>query len=243
MGTGGYHSGGGGGGSSSGGTRVRGGYSFRNGRAEAAGLSPTAGLKKIQSVFNSLSRSAKPYLRRQLCGPLIEGVFRELFAMDACLNGAEPARELMHRYGVGPDQSFVQACGNAIMRKLASAEHDERIQSAARMCFEGVLLRALGEDFSAFGGATCKEFVAAVDRAVFKSLSGHFLGVLCWQISQREMSGLSISAEVQMQGIVQVRADRVIRELEREFVSKGYRHDDLVRVIRENEDWFRRLMS
>jgi hypothetical protein len=112
------------------------------------------------------------------------------------------------------------------------------------MALENCLLRAVGDDSERFISANADEVISHFDAGIFNHLAGLFLGDLLYQVVRGEERALPPKVKDSLHGVVQAKADRIVRDFESRFGGKSmdgiaqvsYGH--LFDVIAAREDWF-----
>ena len=236
MGTGSFGGGGGGGGGGLGSGGL--GPSFQSSDGKPVSVAPNLDVvsAEVTSVFKKLN---KDYIAKQFGSDLIRSIFEELFVFGEAVKSANPCAALKAKYGVSQGEGFLQNWVSLVMKKYSAAEPNVKVRDVARMTIDGFLTKAIGDDEDLYLDGTCQEVVAKIDRNIFHSTSGHFLGLMIWRVVEREYERQQPRVQVRFEEAAQKLANGVIEAFKGRFVDpKNAEYKDFFRVVQENPDWF-----
>ncbi len=236
MGTGSFGGGGGGssgiGGSSSG----IGGYYFKDGKPIFVSIDSATAKKEIRLL---LCKIPKDYLEKLFTSPLVRSFYEELFSFSQCTYLKEPCKALATEFKIKEGLNFLIRWVGSIMDKYQKLELNAKFRDIAQICIADILMKALGDDLELYFSGTCAQVLAKIDRRIFKSTSGYFLGNMIWRMLERESERQQLNVRIQIQKESQILADRIIHSFEERFIkSREAHYRDFFCVIKQNFRWF-----
>jgi hypothetical protein len=190
----------------------------------------------IQQILGGLNRD---YLTAQFCSPLIRAVYEEIFRLSVEAFQNHTWKGLARDYGVSDGPGCLAEWVQEVLRRHNAEEPNEKVREVASVCLEDFVMKALGDNPDLYLSASAEEVLATLDRKVFESTSGHFLGTLIWRVVEREGERLPPAFETRVsEGATQI-ADRIVKSFEENFYAKDQvTHRDLLRIVSENFSWF-----
>lgn len=235
MGTGSF-GGGGSGGSGVGSDGGIGAYRFKNGQFISATVSSDTAKKEIQRKLRGLPTE---YIKNQFGSPLVRSSYEEIFKLSRCINDENPCEVLSREYMIDEGERFLFRWVDKIMASYQQHEPNSNVRDLVRICLEDFLVRALDNDIDLYLNGTCVQVLAKLNRSVFRSTSGHFLGNMVWRVLEREYEKQQPQVQVQIQQQSQILANQVIHSFEERFLKKKQvTHRDFFRIVQENIGWF-----
>jgi hypothetical protein len=245
SGAGGGSSGSGGGGSSSGAGGRNGnraivkmrGYSFRSGRPTSAEVSAAKARDAVRSAFAKLSRDARKYVLAQFCSPMVRRVFEQVFLLAAPVFQDRRWDLVADHFNVGRGRGCLREWVEHVIGEAAAEEPSLKVRETIRMCLEDFLVTALGNDIDTYLSGDGNAVVQRLDKKVFDSASGYFLGALIWRVLEREIERLPETSEAQLRNASQRLADQIVGEFEHKFKSGQVTHRQIFRVLQDNQEW------
>ncbi len=232
--------GGGGGGSGGGGRSGGGGYRFKDGKAVSGGASASKVEKEVQRIRGKLP---KDYALKMFCSPLIQAVYAHLFELSVHIFQNRSWKTVTERFGVPSGPGCMLQWVNAVLAQSEGQESNSKVRDTARIALENFVVAALGNDSDLYIYGTAEQILNALDKKVFDSTSGYFLGFLLHRVIERELEAMTENTEQQIAGVTQQLADKIVHSFESKFWAKDQTtHRDLFRVVQENPDWFWNLL-
>jgi hypothetical protein len=191
------------------------------------------------ALVHILKRIPREYLEMQFCNQLVRSAYEQLFRLSVEIFQNKSWAGVAKYYGVAEGAECLRRWSSAVIAKYQAEEQNRKAQEVARVCLDDFLMLALDNDYDLFLSGSCNEVLRALNRKIFDSTSGYFLGLMIWRIVEREREGHPERIETYLRKSSQRRADKIIRSFEYKFKDRNqttYRH--LFRVICENFDWF-----
>jgi hypothetical protein len=232
--------GGGGGGTAGGGGgggRTAGGGG--SGVATAGVTADTAALDTVRDALKKQLQFGNPYVTRQFCSLLTDAVYRTLFELSVVFFVNRDWRPIEHKYGVGPGPGCLNALARVIVDRATVTEPDKRVRQVVQLGLDDFFVRALRGNLSTYIGGNAEEVLARLDRKVFDSTSGYFLGFLLLEIVRKTVERPSAEFGDGLRHAAQRVADDLVEAFRRKFYQvNGILYNDLFRVACENREWF-----
>lgn len=227
--------GGGSGGSGGGGSGV-GGYRFQGGKT----VSGAPSFAKVEKDVDDIrAKLPKEYALKLFRSSMMEAVYSALFELSVHIFQNRSWGKVTERFEVRGGPGCLFRWVHAVLQQAEADEPNTKFREIAQLALEDFVIRALGSDPDLYMAGSGDQIVAALDKRVFDSTSGFFLGFLLRRMIEREFGAVSENTEQQIGTIAQQLADRIVGSFESKFYAKGQTtHRDLFRVIQENPDWF-----
>jgi hypothetical protein len=223
------------GGSGGGGGSGVGGYRSEGGKMVSSAPSLSKVEKEVTKIRGKLP---KDYVLRMFCSPMIRAVYEFLFEVAVHVFQNRSWKGLDDRFGVpvGPGMS---RWITAVLANYDAGEGDQKVIANARLALEDFFLAALNNDTDLFNSGTAERILSALDKKIFESTSGYFLGFLLWRVIDGELEAPAATTEHHLLTITQKLADRIIHSFESKFYAKGQTtYRDLFEIVQENPEWF-----
>lgn len=243
--------GGGGGGGSGGSASVGGGSGYGRVRFGSGGGGGGGGVRvehadaaRMAALSKGvLKKLSSDYLRSHLVTGPAGAIYRELTLLRTDLQVNRKWDGIQARLGVDGGPGCLQRLGAELIRRFTPPSTETAVRSVARTAVENSLLRMVGDDVSTLLKGTAADVIAALNPRQFDELANLFLGDVLHQLLRTEERELPGTAALGLRGVVQERADAVVRSFERRFKDKsygdvpqvGYRH--LFEIMAAEPDW------
>jgi hypothetical protein len=146
---------------------------------------------------------------------------------------------LSREYMIDEGARFLKRWVDEIMAKYQQLEPNSNVRDLVRIYLEDFLIRAVDNDIDLYLEGTCVQVLAKLERSVFSSTSGYFLGNMVWRVLEGEYEKQQTQVEVQIRQQSQILADQLIHSFEERFLEKNkVTYRDFFRIVQENIGWF-----
>lgn len=163
--------------------------------------------------------------------------YEELFNLSVLLGQQRDWTSVKEQYGVPDQPGCLSALADAVVARHG-AEGTEIQRELASTAVLEVLVTAVGQDDDLFMEATADQVFDAIDRDVFRSLSGHYLGAVLGHELEREVPPLLQAERQVVRQAAQERADYLIRSFEGRYRGQEqFTHKRLLAIAADERAW------
>jgi hypothetical protein len=185
-------------------------------------------------------RNMGGYLQKMVASPALQISYAELFALDPLLVDQSSWDGVDKRYGVRDGAGCLMAIARAIAKKSEPDEPNETFRGIGGNAIESFLLEAVRHDVSVLVNGDSAAVQKRLDKAVFKTTSGHFFGKVVFEMALKELeSALPEKSYVELERAAQLRADYVVHKFESRYKTKAeVPYEKFLEECAKNPDWF-----
>jgi hypothetical protein len=220
-------------------TEAKGGDFFGWRSKSGAAPSPVLAGQLLRETF--AQRNVARFVAGIVTSPQVRGCYEDLFRLSVLLVQQRSWDAIQREYGVPGTPGCLAELHDALVQKhaIGGTEPQREIAGAATLDF---LLAAIGNNDELFLTGDAKAIFAAIKPAVFKSLSGHFVGSVVNRAAERELPPLQEEESLIMRPAVQQRTDFIIHAFERAWLNtqsdgRQVTHRQFLEVAADKGDW------
>lgn len=163
--------------------------------------------------------------------------YEELFNLSVLLGQQRDWASIQDEYGVPDQPGCLNALADAVVARHSAGGTEIQRELASTAVLD-VLVTAMRQDDDLFMEATAGEVFDKIDRSVFQSLSGHYLGSVLRHELEREVPPLLQAERQIVRQAAQERADYLIRSFEGRYRGQEqFTHKRLLAIAAEQRSW------